>query len=104
METQKLVHIDERDNSVITLVELQEGDTVTLPDGESITVKEHIPPSHKIAMHSLKAGDPIIKYGEEIGIAACDIPRGGWIHAHNISESQAFEQSVRDSLKGGSSK
>lgn len=102
MDTLKFVHINERDNAIISLFELEEGDVVTLPNGSTITIKEHVPASHKIAMYDLKAGDPIIKYGEEIGNAACDIPQYGWIHAHNISEAQSFEKSVSDSLKGGS--
>jgi len=104
LEKIKFVHINEKDNSVISLFELKEGDFIVLPDGKEVKIFENVPPSHKIATYALKAGDPIIKYGEEIGIAACDIPQGGWIHAHNISESQAFEQSVSESLKEGSSK
>jgi hypothetical protein len=39
---------------------------------------------HKVALCALKAGDPIYKYGEEIGVARESIPAGGWIHSHNL--------------------
>ncbi|HQQ16415.1 MAG TPA: SAF domain-containing protein [Deltaproteobacteria bacterium] len=35
-------------------------------------------------MKDIRAGEPVIKYGEEIGRAREDIPRGGWVHVHNL--------------------
>ena len=32
----------------------------------------------------LKKGDPVIKYGEEIGRMLIDAPKGTWIHNHNM--------------------
>lgn len=101
MNDNKVVHINDKDNAVISLFEIEAGGEVTLPDGEVIVVKEHIPASHKIAIVDFKPGDPIIKYGEEIGYAAFDIPKGGWIHAHNIAGSIAFEAAVKEGLQEG---
>lgn len=39
---------------------------------------------HKIALADIKAGEPIIKYGNRIGIAKIDIKKGEHVHVHNI--------------------
>lgn len=43
-----------------------------------------IPMYHKIARVPIKAGSEIIKYGEYIGEAECDIPAGSYVHTHNV--------------------
>ena len=44
-----------------------------------VTTVEFIPQSHKVALVDLKAGDEIIRYGEVIGYAKIEIPKGSWI-------------------------
>ncbi len=51
---------------------------------EMIKVREDIPFGHKIAVKEIKKGAPIIKYGEEIGIASRDIKIGDYVHIHNL--------------------
>jgi altronate dehydratase len=48
---------------------------------------EGIPFGHKIALIDLKKGDPIIKYGEKIGLASRDIKIGEWVHTHNVESA-----------------
>jgi altronate hydrolase len=102
MAAPKFIHINEKDNAVISLFELQPNDKVEVPGCGIIEVKEKIPMSHKIAIRDFKKGDAIIKYGEVIGHANCDIPKGSWIHAHNIAGSEGFMEMLKDQLKGGS--
>jgi (2R)-sulfolactate sulfo-lyase subunit beta len=45
---------------------------------------EGIPVGHKIALKDLKAGDTVMKYGEDIGRVVADIPRGAHVHVHNL--------------------
>jgi len=45
---------------------------------------ENIPQSHKIALVDFKAGDEIIRYGEVIGYAKVDIPKGSWIDEYKV--------------------
>ena len=40
---------------------------------------EHIPQSHKVALKDLEIDEPVIRYGETIGLAARAIPKGSWI-------------------------
>ncbi len=39
---------------------------------------------HKYARFDIKEGSEVIKYGFPIGIAICDINRGGHVHTHNL--------------------
>jgi galactarate dehydratase len=49
-----------------------------LPDG--LTLREHVPQGHKVALIDLPAGVPVIRYNVPIGYAARDIPKGSWVH------------------------
>ena len=39
---------------------------------------------HKLALTDIKNGDTIVKYGNDIGRAIEDIPKGGYVHVHNV--------------------
>lgn len=39
---------------------------------------------HKYARFPIKSGENVIKYGNPIGHATCDIPQGEWVHTHNM--------------------
>lgn len=49
-----------------------------------VTVQNDIPYGHKFAIRSIQNGEIIVKYGEEIGIAVCDIQAGEHVHVHNL--------------------
>ena len=55
-------------------------------DGKNIVVAvvERIPFGHKFALRLIKTGDPVIKYGETIGLATKDILPGQHVHVHNL--------------------
>lgn len=80
---QDFIKIHEDDNVIVALKTIAAGETVTV-DGEKITAKEEIPAGHKMAVCDRKAGDPVIKYGCQIGLAKEEIGKGQWIHTHNI--------------------
>jgi altronate dehydratase len=101
MEALKIVHINEKDNAVISLFEIQPNEEILISSGERLTIREKIPASHKIALKDFKKGEPVIKYGEEIGRTNQDIPKGSWIHAHNMVGSEVFEEAVREGLREG---
>jgi galactarate dehydratase len=54
----------------------------------SIVLEEDIPMGHKVALHSLNAGDEVIRYGQVIGYANKFIEKGSWINEGNISMPQ----------------
>lgn len=49
-----------------------------------VAVVERIPFGHKFALRLIKTGDPVIKYGETIGLATKDILPGQHVHVHNL--------------------
>ncbi len=53
---------------------------------KTITIKvlEDIPLGHKLALNEIKNEDTILKYGNDIGRAISDIPKGGYVHVHNL--------------------
>ncbi|SDF36563.1 UxaA family hydrolase [Sporolituus thermophilus] len=75
-------------DNVCTVVEAIEPPTAVTAeiDGKTITVlaTERIPFGHKIALKSIPKGQPIIKYGETIGLATKDIQPGQHVHVHNL--------------------
>jgi (2R)-sulfolactate sulfo-lyase subunit alpha len=49
-----------------------------------ITAKSDIPIGHKVALKDLKAGDTVIKYGEDIGKMIGNAEPGGHVHIQNL--------------------
>ena len=91
----KAIVIDPQDNVVIVLGPVAKGDEVTWKIGkEEFAAKaaEDIPIYHKMASRDIKKGEPIVKYGQHIGLAACDIKQGSHVHVHNV-------ESHRENLK-----
>ena len=82
------VHIDDKDSCVTVTEPVKAGDTVEyhLADGtvEQVTALGDSPIYHKIAIVDVPAGGYVYKYGEKIGIAACDIKKGDSVHTHNL--------------------
>lgn len=79
--------LDDKDNVGVVLADVAKGESCRIRGrGEEFDLPavENIAFGHKVALIPLKKGEPIYKYGEEIGVAREDIPVGGWIHSHNL--------------------
>ena len=54
-----------------------------LPTGtvfdDGLTLREHVPQGHKVALVDIAQDAPILRYGEVIGYAMKPIPQGSWI-------------------------
>jgi altronate hydrolase len=98
----QFLKINNKDNIVVALMPLEKGSKLVIEDKEVI-VKESLDFGHKIAIHEIKAGTDIIKYGNPIGHANTDIPSGGWVHNHNIKTNLSgvldYEYNKMDSLE-----
>jgi altronate hydrolase len=70
------------DNVGIVTDPVSAGDLLST-DETAITVREEIPSAHKVALRSISEGDPIVKYGQVIGLATSDIAEGSHVHTHN---------------------
>jgi len=83
-----LIHED-KDNVGVAVVDIKAKSTV---NGRSLhgDVKPRlkslmdIPLGHKIALQDFKAGDTIIKYGQDIGKVVANIKKGEHVHVHNV--------------------
>ena len=83
------IFITSKDSVVTISAEAKPSDVVSYLDGNDrieVTVLDNIPIYHKMAVKAISKGENIIKYGELIGIAACDIKPGQHVHVHNVAE------------------
>lgn len=71
------IKVNEKDNVAIIVNDHGLPAGTKFPDG--LTLVEHIPQGHKVALNNIPAHGDIIRYGEIIGHAVRDIPRGSWI-------------------------
>ena len=81
--------IDVKDNVAVAIEPIAKGETVTyLCEGEEVTLTaaQDITIYHKLARKDIAKGDPIVKYGEHIGVAGCDIKAGEHVHVHNVED------------------
>ncbi|MDE1985104.1 MAG: galactarate dehydratase [Alphaproteobacteria bacterium] len=51
---------------------------------DGLVLTERVPQGHKVALEDIAAGAPVIRYGEMIGAADRDLPRGSWIDEFKI--------------------
>ena len=91
----RLIHIlHPKDNVATALVDLAPGTVVEPEPGDesagrlaSVAARAAIPFGHKIALGPIARGQPVVKYGEVIGLALDDIAPGDHVHTHKV-ESQ----------------
>ena len=76
-----------RDNVATATGDLETGTCVRLGEmerGNVVVLKEPVRFGHKLSLKPISKGTAIIKYGEVIGLARCDIPEGSHVHVHNV--------------------
>lgn len=81
--------LHEKDNvAVIFAKQLLLGMEVEVRDeqghSEIVMLRGSVPYGHKIAVRDIRPGEPILKYGEQIGKANCLIRQGEHVHVHNL--------------------
>lgn len=69
------------------------------PDS-ALTAREAIARGHKISLADLPAGAAVVKFGVRIGHTTQPVPRGAWVHLHNLA-SDLDERSTRLDLQTG---
>lgn len=86
--------VNDKDNvATIFSNDVKAGMTVSIRDKKGNSVDEillaDIPYGHKVAVKPIAKGEPIVKYGEEIGVATKDIKTGDYVHVHNLDSQRA---------------
>ena len=80
--------IDPQDNVAVAIEPIAKGDAVTyVCNGADVTLTalQDITIYHKLATRDIAKGEPIVKYGQHIGIAGADIKAGEHVHVHNVT-------------------
>jgi len=75
--------LDPNDNVAIARVPLSPGQVLRI-DGLTVTVRDPIPPGHKVALAVIEAGQTILRHGQTIGQAGQRIKPGQHVHTHNL--------------------
>ena len=75
--------IDPKDTVAVLLENAQKGDTIETPGG-TVTLLDDIEFAHKTAIFDHVPKQPVYKYGYEIGYTENAVPKGSWIHNHNM--------------------
>jgi altronate dehydratase small subunit len=79
--------LNPKDNVASVMEEVSAGDDVVVQGGDEIQLlraAEKIPFGFKVATADIGKGDAVFKYGEVIGRASQNIPKGALVHIHNI--------------------
>ena len=89
MQPDFIVHDKADAVGVVVVEDMQPGKDATgwiMETDETITVKalDAVPLGHKIALRDIKAGETVLKYGNDVGRAVADVPKGRHVHVHNL--------------------
>ena len=89
MTTHFIAHDAADTVGVVVVEQVKAGQEATgwiMETDETVAIKAlvEVPLGHKLALADIKNEDTIIKYGNDIGRAVSDIPKGGYVHVHNV--------------------
>jgi altronate hydrolase len=90
LEREGLHIVETRDDVAVALRDLKEGEVVG-----GVTVGAPIARGHKLALHAIPRGAPVLKYGWPIGVAKTDIAAGDHVHTHNLGTALLGEEAYR---------
>ena len=79
--------IDAKDNVAVAIEPIAKGDNaVYVCEGREVSLPalEDRSIYHKLATRDIAKGEPVVKYGEHIGVASSDIKAGEHVHVHNV--------------------
>jgi len=99
---QTVFQISHDDNVATALTNLEPGAAAVNGEKclETADVAEEISMGQKLALHDIKAGEQIVKYGVIIGQATKDIAKGQWVHLHNMKSLYDARSSSLDAVTG----
>jgi altronate dehydratase small subunit len=83
--------LEQKDNVAVVLDDVQKDEIVRVKGygtSKELSILDNISLAHKIAVNPIKKGEPVIKYGEVIGLATTNIEIGSHVHIHNIRSTR----------------
>jgi altronate hydrolase len=85
------IHLHPADNIAVARVTLSPGSELRV-NGSRLTVREAVPPGHKVALRPIAIGENLVRYGQVMGRARSPIEPGQHVHTHNVTfEEITFE-------------
>ncbi len=75
------IKVHPADNVAVAVRELHPNDVVL----EGVRAAGEIPACHKAALTAIRAGEPVVRYGVAIGVAARDIAAGEWVSERDLA-------------------
>lgn len=93
MEHKFLIH-DPKDSVGVAVADISAGEMakgVAMEDHSmvvEIKALNDVPLGHKIALKDFETGQPVIKYGVQIGLTRQPIAKGEHVHTHNIKSAR----------------
>ena len=95
-----VAHLHPSDNIAIATTHIQPGTILHDESAQSrpqpITVRQLIPPAHKIALQEIPQRQPVRRYGQFIGTALIDIRPGDHVHTHNLGLDPSLREHASD--------
>jgi galactarate dehydratase len=75
--------VHESDN--VAIIVAPEGVAPGVHDATGFAVRESIPQSHKVALARILSGEPVVRYGQTIGLANRTLEAGSWVREDDLS-------------------
>lgn len=80
-----ILRLDGKDTVGVAIKDLvRGGDYLVVGTEQHVAPLANIPFGHKIALDDIPQDGLIVKYGETIGYARCDLAAGSHVHTHNM--------------------
>lgn len=95
---ENLILCHPKDNVATARIALKAATPLKLSGQNTVIAREQIPFAHKIAVHKIRKGEPVIKYGERIGRAIRQINPGDLVHIHNV-EGERGRSKIKKALR-----
>ena len=74
-----------KDHVAVAKQSLRPGTVLILDDGSELRINQMVPTGHKFALKPVASGEPVIRYGQNIGFATQEIKPGQHVHVQNLS-------------------
>lgn len=86
MQMIRAIVVGESDNVATLIDNGKAGDTCVIKGSarDPVVISADIPFGHKVAIAPIAKGDPVIKHGENIGLATTSITVGTHVHIENV--------------------
>jgi altronate dehydratase len=85
-EAIRAFRLDRKDNVATVIQPVAAGSVVRWECGDQtgdVAAVTAVPRFHKVAISDLEKGARVIKYGQTIGVATCEIKAGSHVHTQN---------------------